>query len=97
MPFGLTNALAICQKQNDNILKLYLGKFIIYYLDNILIYIKAGQNYNTYIKLVIKELSKVNLRFKLSKYKFEIKEVTFLRYIIKLEEITINFIKIKVI
>ena len=89
MPFGLTNILVIYQRQNNNILKLYFRKFVIYYLNNILIYIK--------IKLIIKELFKINLKFKLSKYKFKIKEIIFLRYIIKLEKIIINSIKIKVI
>ena len=97
MPFGLTNALVICQRQNNNILRPYLGKFVIYYFNNIFIYIKAGQDYNTYIKLIIKELAKVDLRFKLSKYKFGVKKATFLNYIIKLREIAINPVKIEAI
>ena len=55
MPFGLTNISAIYQRQNDNILWEYLGKFIIYYLDNILIYIKKKENYKKYIQKAAKK------------------------------------------
>ena len=53
MLFGLTNASATCQKQNNNILKLYLDKFIICYFNNILIYSETESEYKKYIKLVI--------------------------------------------
>ena len=95
MPFGLTNAPATCQRQNDNILKPYLGKFIIYYFNNILIYSSKGKNHEKYIKLVIKELAKVDSQLKLSKCRFGVKEATFLRYIIRPGQLVINPVKIK--
>jgi len=73
MPFGLTNMSAICQKQNDNILREYLRKFVIYYLNNILIYTKKRENYKKYIKLVIEKLAEVDSRLKFSKCHFEVK------------------------
>jgi len=60
MLFRLINISATCQRQNNNILRPYLGKFIICYLNNILIYSLKRENYKEYIKLIIKELAKVD-------------------------------------
>ena len=49
MLFGLTNAPTTCQRQNDAILKDYLGKIVIYYLDNILIYSKTKEEHKEHI------------------------------------------------
>jgi len=97
MPFGLTNAPATCQRQNDNILRPYLGKFVICYLDDILIYTEAGQDHDAHVKLVMKELSKVDSRLKLSKCRFGVEEATFLGYIVRPGEIAIDPVKIKAV
>ena len=81
--FSLTNTLIIYQYQNNKILYLYLEKFAIYYLDNILIYFLTVKSYIKYIRLIIKALAKVNLRLKLSKYKFKVIKAKFLSYIIR--------------
>ena len=73
----------------------YLGKFIIYYLDNILIYSENNEKYKIYIKLVLYTLLKVNSRLKFSKYKFGITKILFLGYIIRLRQISINPEKIQ--
>ena len=56
--------------------------FIVIYLNNILIYSKPGEDYYTYIKIVIERLRKHKLYVKLSKCFFNIKEVEFLGFII---------------
>jgi len=97
MPFGLTNISAIYQKQNNNIFWKYLEKFVIYYLDNILIYIKKEENHKKYIKLVIKKLAEVDSRLKLSKCRFRVKQAIFLGYIIRPGQIAIDPEKIKIV
>jgi hypothetical protein len=62
--------------------------FIVIYLNNIFIYFKLGEDYYTYIRIVIKRLRKYKLYTKLSKYFFNIKEVEFLGFII-------GFIRVK--
>jgi hypothetical protein len=62
--------------------------FIIIYLNNILIYFKLGEDYYTYIRIIIKRLRKYKLYTKLSKYFFNIKEIEFLGFII-------GFIRVK--
>jgi hypothetical protein len=61
---------------------------VVIYLNNILIYSKLGEDYYTYIRIIIERLRKHKLYTKLSKYFFDIKEVEFLGFII-------GFIKIK--
>ena len=50
MLFGLTNALATWQAYINNILRLYLDKFVVVYLDNILIYSDTLENHREYVK-----------------------------------------------
>jgi hypothetical protein len=88
MPFGLINALAIFQAYINKVLSKIINYFIVIYLNNILIYFKLGEDYYTYIKIIIKRLRKYKLYTKLSKYFFNIKEVKFLGFII-------SFIKVK--
>ena len=86
---------ATCQRQNNNILREYLGKFVIYYLDNILIYLENNKEYKIYIKLVLDALLKIDSRLKLSKCEFRVTETLFLGYVIRLGQISINPKKIQ--
>jgi hypothetical protein len=90
MSFGAKNAPATCQRQNDNILREYLGKFIIYYLDDILIYSENEEDHEKHVSLVLEALSKVDSRLKLSKYEFSIQKTIFLGYVIKPGKMSID-------
>jgi hypothetical protein len=61
---------------------------VVIYLNNILIYSKPGEDYYTYIKVIIKRLRKHKLYTKLSKCFFNVEEVEFLGFII-------GFIRVK--
>ena len=54
MPFGLTNVPATIQTLINDILKEYLDRFYIVYLDDILIYSDSVEDYKKYVKLVLK-------------------------------------------
>ena len=88
MPFSLTNTLTIFQAYINKALSRLINYFIVIYLNNILIYSKLGEDYYTYIRIIIERLKKYKLYIKLSKYFFNIKEVEFLRFII-------GFIRVK--
>jgi hypothetical protein len=90
MSFGLANILAIFQAYINTMLIGLLNYFIIIYLDNILIYFQNKNKYYNYIRQVLTRLRKNNLFYKLSKYKFNIKEVEFLGFLIKIESIRMN-------
>jgi hypothetical protein len=87
MPFRLANILAIFQVYINTILIGLLDYFVIIYLNNILIYFQNKSKYHNYICQVLIRLYKNNLFYKLSKYKFNIKEVKFLGFLIKIESI----------
>ena len=56
MPFGLINALVAFQRINNYVLWEYLNDFIVYYLDNILIFLEIEEEYMEYIYKVLKAL-----------------------------------------
>ena len=67
------------------------------YLDNIIIYLNSEKEYKEYIKWVLSRLYKENIPVIIKKYKFHIKKTDFIRFIIKLRQISINLKKIKAI
>jgi len=50
MQFGFTNVLVIFQRQINNVLGEHLDKFIMAYLNNIIIYLNSKEKYKKYIK-----------------------------------------------
>jgi hypothetical protein len=78
-------------------LRLFLDKTYIYYLDNILVYSKNKKQHAMYIKQVLEVLAKKRFCLKLSKYNFYIKEIMFLGYIIILGKISLNPKKVRAI
>ena len=56
MQFGLINAPAIFQKRINSILGEYLDKYVMVYLNDIIIYLITKKEYREYIKWVLKRL-----------------------------------------
>jgi hypothetical protein len=82
MPFSLTNAPAIFQAYINKALSKLIDYFVVIYLNNILIYSKPGEDYYTYVRIVIERLRKHKLYAKLSKCFFDVEEVEFLGFIV---------------
>jgi hypothetical protein len=97
MLFGLTNAPVTCQEVNHNILRPFLDKIYICYLDDILVYSENKKQHNMHMKQVLEALAKKKFRLKLSKYNFYVKEIVFLGYIITLGKISLDPKKIRAI
>ena len=97
MQFRLINAPATFQKQINSILGEHLNKFIIVYLNNIIIYLKSKGEYKEYIKQVLKRLQEEQILVAIKKYKFFIKKTNFIGFIIKLGKISIDPKKVKAI
>jgi hypothetical protein len=95
--FGLTNALVTCQEINHDMLRLFLDKIYICYLDNILVYSKDKKQHVIYVKQVLETLAKKGFCLKLSKYNFYMKEIVFLGYIITLKKISLDPEKVQAI
>ena len=78
-------------------LKKHLNKFIIVYLNNIIIYSKTEKEYCKYIKQVLQRLINKKILITIKKYKFYIIKTKFYKFIIKLKKLSINPKKIKAI
>ena len=73
----------------------YLDKFIIVYLNNIIIYSKIIKKHYKYIKWVLQRLVNKRILVAIKKYKFHIIKIEFYGFIIKLKKLSINLKKIK--
>ncbi|GJS31968.1 putative reverse transcriptase domain-containing protein [Tanacetum coccineum] len=71
MPFGLTNALAVFMDLMNRVCKPYLDKFVIVFIDDIIIYSKTKEDHEVHLRLVLELLRKEKLYAKFSKCKIE--------------------------
>nr|GEY47371.1 hypothetical protein [Tanacetum cinerariifolium] len=85
MPFGLTNDLAVFMDLMNRVCRPYLYKFVIAFIENILIYSKSKEEHEVHLKLILKLLEKEKLFGKFLKYELWLQEVHFLRHVVNSE------------
>jgi Reverse transcriptase (RNA-dependent DNA polymerase) len=85
MPFGLANTPAIFQAYINTALAGLLDRFVVVYLDDILIYSKNIEEHHDHVRQVLTRLRKNNLFCKLSKCEFDVPKVEFLGFIVGIE------------
>ncbi|GKD58846.1 putative reverse transcriptase domain-containing protein [Tanacetum coccineum] len=95
MPFGLTNARAVFMDLMNRVCKPYLDKFVIVFIDDILIYLKSKQEHEDHLKLILEFPKKEELYAKFSKCAFWIPKVQFLGYVIDSQGIHMDPAKIE--
>jgi len=75
----------------------HLDKFIIVYLNNIIIYLNSKEKYRKYIEWVLQRLYNKEILIAIKKYEFHTTKTDFVGFIIKLGYISIDLKKIKAI
>jgi hypothetical protein len=95
MSFGLTNAPAYFMYLMNKVFMEYLDKFVVAFIDDILIFSKNEEEHDEHLHLVLQKLRENKLYAKLSKCEFWLKEVSFLGHIISEGGIFVDPSKVK--
>ncbi|KAL8098129.1 hypothetical protein AgCh_031048 [Apium graveolens] len=97
MSFGLTNVPAAFMDLMNRVYKEYLDKFVIVFIDDILIYSKNPEDHATHLRISLQKLREKQLYAKFSKCEFWLTEVQFLGHVVSKEGIKVDPIKIKAV
>jgi hypothetical protein len=95
MLFGLTNAPAYFMYLMNKVFMEYLDKFMVVFINDILIFSKNEGDHDEHLRVVLQKLRENQLYAKLSKYEFWLKEVSFLGHIISEGGIFVDPSKVK--
>src|SRR6266542_2879756 len=87
IPFGLVNAPATFQRLMNDILRDYLRKFCLVYLDDIIIYSKSLKDHKRHVRKVLQVIKSAGLKLKSAKCKWFKQKIIFLDHKIEVNEI----------
>ncbi len=82
MPFGLSNSPSVFQSFMNEVFNDMLNRFVLIYIDDILIYSTSLESHIQHIKLVLQRLSEHHLYVKAEKCEFPISSIFFLGYVL---------------
>lgn len=97
MPFGLTNAPAVFVDLMNRVCRPYLDKFVIAFIDDILIYSRSKEEHSQHIRQILETLQTEKVYAKFSKCEFWIRRVEFLGHVVSKEGIHVDPSKIRAI
>jgi hypothetical protein len=97
IPFGLTNAPTTFMCLMNNIFSQYLDKFVVVFIEDILVYSKKKEEHDEHLRIVLQTLRKHKLYAKFDKCHFYQKEIKYLGHVISLEGIAMDPENIKAI
>ena len=97
MPFGLTNAPAVFMDLMNRVFSPYLDRFVVVFIDDILVYSKNEEEHEEHLRIVLETLREKQLYAKFSKCEFWLKKVAFLGHIISEEGLAVDPAKIEAV
>ena len=97
MSFGLTNALVAFMDLMHRVFQPYLDRFIVVFVDDILIYSKFKEDHEGRLKIVLQTLREHQLYAKFSKCEFWLTKVRFLGHVVSGSGVSMNSEKVEAV
>ncbi len=97
MPFKLINDSTFYQHYMNDVLFDYLHQFCQIYLDDIIIYSKTLKKHKKHVRLVLHRLREIDLQMNINKCKFHVQKIFFLKLLLFIEELKMNFRKVQAV
>ncbi|GKV41417.1 hypothetical protein SLEP1_g48955 [Rubroshorea leprosula] len=97
MPFGLTNAPAAFMDLMNRIFQLYLDKFVIVFIDDILIFSPDEESHKEHLAIVLQILREKKLYAKFDKCEFWLNQISFLGHIVSKDGISVDPSKVEAV
>ena len=97
MSFGLTNAPAAFMDLMNRVFRPYLDRFVIVFIDDILVYSRSEEKHTENLRTVLQTLRQKQLYAKFSKFGFWLYRVVFLGHVISTEGIYVDPQKLKAV
>jgi hypothetical protein len=97
MPFGLTNAPAFFMNLMNKVFMEELDKFVVVFIDDILIYSKNREDHKRHLRIVLGRLRAHQLYAKLRKCEFWLEKIAFLGHILTAEGIEVDPSKVEAV
>ncbi len=97
MPFGLLNAPSKFMKLMNEVLREFISKLVIVYLDEILVYNRSKEEHVRHLNYVLQRLQQENSLLNLKKCSFMKEELVYLGFVVSAEGLKMDLEKIKAI
>ena len=97
MPFGLTNAPAAFMSLMNRVFRAYLDRFVIVFIDDILVYSKSRKQHARHLRIILETLRAEQLYAKFNKCEFWLSQVGFLGHVISAEGVNVDPQKIEAV